>query len=350
MTEMGSAGGEDWLLGGCAMFNVGVIGAGSYGAEHARAIAELEDVRLVASCRTNRAALDEFTAQYGGQGYTNYRDLLADRDVDIVVIATPHHVHTQVAEDTARAGKHILLEKPMAPTLAECDRILAAVERAGVRLMVGHVNHFAPAYAKAKEILDSGEMGQIVLGTSTMSKYWFEPNRRDWHLDRETGGGMWMTAGIHCLDRLTWLIGSPVTSVCAQLDTCFHDQQADDTGLIFLRYASGAVGAVVSVGYAEGAPKHLTELTCTRGMLNIDYMDGLTIGRGEKWQPVPDSGSQTWMHEALVNEWRAFIDALQADREPPVSGAYAREVMAVVFAAEQSSRERREIALADQQP
>jgi hypothetical protein len=96
-----------------------------------------------------------------------------------------------------------------------------------------------------------------------------------------------MTAGIHCLDRLTWLIGSPVQQVSAQLSTRFHDQQADDAGLIFLRYADGAAGTVVSVGYATGAPKHLTELTCTRGMLTIDYVGGVTIGRARSGRPCP---------------------------------------------------------------
>jgi phthalate 4,5-cis-dihydrodiol dehydrogenase len=319
------------------MLKVGIIGAGSYGAEHARAITGLAGVQLVAACRTNQAALDEFVTEFGGRPYLDHRALLADPQVDAVVIATPHHLHTHVAEDAARAGKHILLEKPMAPTLDECDRIIASAAKHGVKLMVGHQNHFAPAYMRAKEILESGEMGEVVLGVSTMSKYWFEPNRREWHLDRATGGGMWMTAGIHCLDRMTWLIDSSVRQVSARLSTRFHDQQADDAGLIFLRYASGAAGTVVSVGYATGAPKHLTELTCTRGMLNIDYVNGVSIGRGEQWQTIPDSGSGTWMHDGLVNEWRAFVQAIEEDSVPAVTGAYARHIMAVVFAAEESS-------------
>ena len=327
------------------MVNIGIIGAGSYGAQHAQAIADLEGVNLVASCRTNKAALEQFIAQYGGRGYTDYRDLLNDDRVDAVVIATPHHRHTEITEHAARAGKHILLEKPMAPSLEECDRIIRAAEAAGVQLMVGHVNHFAPAYIAAKAIIDSGELGEIVFGISTMSKYWFEPNRRDWHLDRATGGGMWMTAGLHCLDRLTWLVGSEVSSVAAQFWTQFHNQAADDSRLIFLRYANGAAGSVVSVGYADGAPKHLTELTCTKGMMNIDYAGGVTLGKGEKWVAVPGTGADNWMHAALVNEWAGFINALQTGEAPPVTGHFARHVMAVVFAAEQSSIEKREITL-----
>ncbi len=324
---------------------VGIIGAGSFGEQHAQALAALDDVRLVAATRTNPAALAEFTARYGGRGYTDLGALLADPDVDAVVIATPHHLHTAAVEAAARAGKHILLEKPMAPTLAECDRILAAADQAGVTLMLGHTSQFAPAYQLAKQMLAGGELGEIVLGVSTMSKFWFEPNRRAWHLDRETGGGMWLTAGIHCLDRLTWLVGSPVARVAAQLDTRFHDQAADDTGLIFLRYANGVAGVVVSVGYRDGAPKHLTELTCTRGMLTVDYAGRVSVGKHEQWRHVPDSATDNWMHVALIAEWRGFVDAIRAGSPPPVTGAYGRHIMAAVFAAEESSRVHQEVAV-----
>ena len=329
------------------MIGVGIVGAGYFGAMHAEAIAEIPELRLVAAARTNRAALDEFTTRFKARGYVSYLDLLADREVEVVVIATPHHLHTDIAVAAAAAGKHILLEKPMAPSLGECDGILRAVAEARVKLMVGHVNHFARAYRVANALLESGEMGEVVLGQSTMAKFWFEANRRPWHLDRATGGGMFLTAGMHCLDRLTWLVSSPVRSVCAHFATRFHDQRADDVGMLFLRYANGAVGTVVSTGYRVGTPKHLTELTCTKGMLSIDYVAGVSIGRDERWHTVPDSGSATWMHEALVHEWRGFLVALIAGTEPPVSGGFARHIMATAFAAEESSRLEQEVSVQD---
>jgi predicted dehydrogenase len=324
---------------------VGIVGAGSFGARHAEAIAALDGVELVAALRTDPSALAEFTARYGGRPYTDLNALLADPAVEAVVIATPHHLHTGAVEAAARAGKHILLEKPMAPTLAECDRILSAVAQAGVTLMPGHTSQFAPAYQLAKAMLDSGELGDIVLGISSMSKFWFEHNRRAWHLDRTTGGGMWLTAGIHCLDRLTWLVGAPIISVSAELGARFHDQHADDAGLIFVRYANGVAGAVVSVGYRDGAPKHLTELTCTRGMMNIDYVGGVTVGKGEQWRHIPGSTSPDWMHDALVAEWRSFASAVRSGSIPPVTGAYGRHIMAAVFAAEESSRLQTEVTV-----
>ena len=150
---------------------------------------------------------------------------------------------------------------------------------------------------------------------------------------------------MHCLDRLTWLIGSEVESVCARFDTRFHDQEADDVGLVFLRHRNGSFGSVVSTGWKVGVTDHLTEMTCTKGMLRIEYTEGVSIGRDEKWLKVPEPGSSQWMEEALLNEWRAFISAIDQGTPSPVTGSYARHIMSVVFAAEESSNSKCEIAL-----
>jgi phthalate 4,5-cis-dihydrodiol dehydrogenase len=326
------------------MLNVGIIGAGFFGERHAEAIAAVDGVRLVAASRTDPAALGAFVRRFGGQGYLDNQKLLADPAVDAVVIATPHHLHTTGVFAAAKARKHILLEKPMAPTLDECDQIIRAAADANVKLMAGHTSHFFPAYQFAKELIVSGEMGEVVLGSSTMSKFWFEPNRQPWHLDRATGGGMWMTAGMHCLDRLTWLVDSPIQTVTAQFDTRFHEQRADDVGMIFLRYANGAAGTVISTGYHTGAPKHVTELTCTKGMLNISAQ-GVTVGRDEQWQLINESVGSDQAAAALENEWRAFLEAVETDGQPAVTGDFARHIMAAVFAAQESSRLQQEIIM-----
>ncbi|TJW46246.1 MAG: Gfo/Idh/MocA family oxidoreductase, partial [Mesorhizobium sp.] len=100
------------------MIGIGIIGAGNFGAAHARAIKEVQGLHLVASCRKNIQALEAFTVEHGGRGYTDWRSLLNDKDVDTVLVATPHHLHAEMAIDAAKAGKHIMLEKPMAPTVA----------------------------------------------------------------------------------------------------------------------------------------------------------------------------------------------------------------------------------------
>ena len=146
------------------MIGVGIIGAGHFGAVHARAMAEVDEVRLVASCRENADAAAAFAAEHGGTSYRDWRALLDDPAVDAVLIATPHDLHEEIAIGAAKAGKHILLEKPMAPNVAACDAVLAAADASRVKLMIGHVMHFALPCLKAKEIIDSGVLGAPVLG------------------------------------------------------------------------------------------------------------------------------------------------------------------------------------------
>lgn len=327
------------------MIGIGIIGAGHFGAVHARAMAEVDGVQLVASCREDRAAAGQFVGEHGGSAYSDWRQLLADPAVGAVVIATPHHLHEEIAIGAAEAGKHILLEKPMAPTTRACDAINDAVAKAGVRLMVGHVMHFALPCIKAKEILDSGVIGKPVLGSSWMIKLWMESNRREWHKDTASGGGMLMTAGIHALDRLVWLMGHDVVGVNALAGTFFHEQEADDVALIGLRFGNGGIGQVQSVGYRDGAVGFAMDLVCETGTLRIDFDHGVSIGRDAVWTPVPDSIEPDWMHHAVVREWRAMRDAITGAAPVAVSGIYARHIVEIIEAVHQANAEKREVAI-----
>jgi Predicted dehydrogenases and related proteins len=327
------------------MIGIGIIGAGHFGAVHAKAMAEVDGVQLVASCREDRAAAEQFAQEHGGSAYSDWRQLLADPKVDAVVIATPHHLHEEIAIGAAEAGKHILLEKPMAPTTRACDAINAAVAKAGVQLMVGHVMHFALPCLKAKEVLDSGVIGKPVLGSSWMIKLWMESNRRDWHKNTASGGGMLMTAGIHALDRLVWLMGQDVVGVNALAGTFFHEQQADDSALIGLRFANGGIGQVQSVGYRNGAVGFAMDLVCESGTLRIDFDKGVSIGRDAVWTPVPDSIEADWMHHAVVREWRSMRDAVAGVAPVPVGGAYARQIVGIIEAVHQANAQKREIGI-----
>ena len=156
---------------------------------------------------------------------------------------------------------------------------------------------------------------------------------------------MWLTVGVHAVDRLTWLIESDVASVSAHLNTRFHNQHADDVGVAFLRYANGAIGNVVSAGFQTGVMDFSTELTCTKGMLKIVDDTHVFIGRDEQWQHISGTDGNEWMAESLVNEWSAFLSAIENDTEVPVTGEFARHIMAVIFAAEESSRLKREVPI-----
>jgi phthalate 4,5-cis-dihydrodiol dehydrogenase len=324
------------------MLGIGIIGAGDFGGAHARALREVEGVRLVASCREDNQALDAFTVEHGGRGYTDWRALLDDGEIDAVVIATPHALHAEMAVGAAQAGKHILLEKPMAPTVEACDQINAAVAAAGVTLMVAHLVHFSRPCMAARRLLAEGALGRPLIASSWMIKLWMEHNRRAWHLGYGTGGGMLMTAGIHALDRLLWLMDDEVEGVSAMLGANFHTQEADDAAMIGLRFAGGGFGQVQSVGYRDGGVSFAMNLVCETGTLTIDMDRGALLGRGALWSELPNSFEPNWMHEAVKREWAAFRDAIRNGAPVPVTGAYGRKVIAVIEAAYRANESRRE--------
>lgn len=325
---------------------IAIIGAGFIGEAHAEAITAVDGLRLVASSRTNREGLGAFVSRFGGEGYTDYRSILARDDIDVVCISLPHHLHVEAVELAALAGKHILLEKPMALTLEGCDRILAAVERAGVKMMLAHTTRFIPASVKAKELISSGRIGQIVGVRCAMVKQWEAPNRRDWHRDRALGGGMWLTNGVHLVDRMMWFIDHPVESVRAVIGARVHRQSADDTAVAFITFFGNVAATIFAFGFRNGADDQETEVLGTEGSLRYEIAGGLLLGRDGRWEEVAGT-TGPWKAPAMKEQWMAFKRYLDDEVESPVSGSFARNVMRVVFAAEESARLGREVILLD---
>src|SRR5262245_60103748 len=179
-----------------ADLTVGMLCAGFFGEQHARAIAAVPGLRLAAVSDCDEALARRLADRYGGAAGSDWRQLVADTAIDIVVIATPHELHMAMAIAAAQAGKHILLEKPMGRTPTECTAILEAAERSRTTLLIGQLLHFALPSLVARQILDAGDLGRPIAGASSLVKLWMEPNRRPWHLDPARGGGMLMTAGI----------------------------------------------------------------------------------------------------------------------------------------------------------
>ena len=325
------------------MIGVGILGAGFFGAYHARAIAQADGAHLVAVCAEEKAIAETFAREHGGKPYGDWRALLDDAAVEAVAVTAPHHLHCPLAFAALEAGKHVFLEKPMALSVSECNRIVDAAERSGAKLMVGQIMHFVRPCMVARAILDSGEIGRPVTASSSLMKTWMEVNRRDWHLDPATGGGMLMTAGIHALDQLVWLMNGRVGSISAAVSTSFHDQKADDSVMMLLRFPDGRFAQVASIGFRDGGGTFDIDLVCEHGTLRIDLDRGVAIGRGGKWTDVPNSHDPAWMQNGIVREWQAMAAAIIHDMDVPVTGDYGRHMIACIDAAMISARERRDV-------
>lgn len=326
--------------------NIGIIGLGAFSEYHIKAALLVDGIQVTAVSRRNKAELDVFCKEHGVKGYTDYLELLDDESIDAVLISTPHHLHTSIVEDAAARGKHILLEKPLAESPEGVARIEKAILDSEIRFMAGFSNHFTKANRIAKEIVSSGEIGEIISGTSVFNKYWMVPERREWHLSRQTGGGIWLTMGIHLIDRLSFFIDSRVCSVSAVMGTRFHKQDAHDCSSAFLRYANGAAGYVSANGYTEGGPIEETVLMGTKGALRINQEQGVMLGKLNKWKLLEGSGSSNDHVLTLAEEWRVFKQYVEnGQSEQTVGMGFALHVMDTLFAAERSEREKREIII-----
>ena len=328
------------------MLNVGIIGLGGIANSHCRGIAELDDVKVVAVADLMEERRAEFMAEYDiPKGYETHTELLADPEIDAVGVVLGHMLHHRLTVDACRAGKHVLVEKPMAVTLEQCDDMVAAAHDNGVELMVGLTNHFVPANLKAREILDSGELGTLITAVNYMSKRWNYPRRRAQYRSRYHGGGMWLTNGVHVVDRLTWFMASQALSVSAAVGNRSYYQAADDYGSAMIRYKNGQVGTAVAVGYKDGGPNHDLNIICSEGSLHIGRGNlveaGVWVGKGDQWEKieVEEEGHN------FAREWQAFATAIERNIEPPASGVYGRHIMEILFAAEESAITNQEVRL-----
>lgn len=312
---------------------VGIIGAGAFGAQHARAIAGRPGVRVVAASARTPGRLSRFTAEYGGTGYPNYLDLLADPAVQVVCIALPHNLHAAATTAAARAGKAIMLEKPLAPTLADCETVVKAVAETGVPFMVAHPYRFMRAYQEALRLVRAGAIGRPVVGTVSMVKDWTFAQREPWHL--APGGGMWLTNGCHLVDRLCLLLDARPLDVRAIVGPRFHAQEVDDVGIGLIAFEGGAVGLARAVGYRVGARDDWTEVQGTDAALRVNHTDGVYLGRGDRWEPVLEAPSP--LLDALRGQWDAFLGHVRGETSSPVPVEYGRLIVATVLAGAASS-------------
>ena len=327
------------------LINIGIIGAGKFSHQHVKAIREIDTFKLVAACRREEKELAQYCAHYGIKGYVNYQELLNDKTIDAVLIATPHHHHTTVAIEAARAGKHILLEKPFAPTLAECEQINNEAKAAGILLMLGHTTQFTAAFQATKALLDKEELGPLVQAVSFSNTLWMGPDRKKWHLSKEFGGGYLLTLGVHSISAMLSMVESPVASVRCTLGTRFHPFNTDDYGTLWMNFSNGVVATIIYTGYTKGVLKVESEFYCEKGMIKANVREGAFIAENDQWRLVPHSQSGNWLHEALVNEWKEFSSSIIDKRRPLVDGDEAIKSMQVIDAAFRSSVENREIWL-----
>ena len=334
----------------------GIVGAGVIAAIHADAIAMVPDTRLAAVTDVTVGAAAAFAAAHDCAAEPDLDALLARPDVDVVSVCVPSGLHAEVGIRAARAGKHLVVEKPIDVTLGAADRLIDAARAAGVALTVISQHRFDPGLIEAKRLLDEGALGRLVLGEASTKWYRTQAyyDSAAWRGTNAMDGGSLMNQGIHYVDLLRWCMG-PVSEVTALCATQTHQIEVEDTSLAALRFASGALGTIVaSTSVFPGFAQRL-EITGTDGTITIE--DGAIVRRafsGGAHEPGGPHGAaaaagsnpaavDVASHAAQLED---LLTAIEVGGQPAVTGESGRATLEIVCAVYESARTGRPVTLA----
>ena len=324
----------------------GVIGVGLWGEYHALTYATYPGAELVAVCDVDARRAAEMAGKYGAKRwYTAYQDLLADPDVDAVTVATPDYLHTEIGVAAARAGKDILMEKPLALTVEDCQAIIAAAEEAGVKLMVDFHNRWSPPFNVLKQRIVAGELGEPLLVNARLNNTLFVPTQMLRWAGRSAA--IWFT-GSHLVDLVCWLVGSQVVRVYSVSRSRVLAARGIDTPDFFettLEFASGAVAFVENCWVLPDSEPSVVDFKMrfvgTAGSATVDTTHNRALELYTDRVAFPDIlglprifGQQQGF---AVESIKHFADCVIHDQEPLLSGQDGLINTAIVCAALQSA-------------
>jgi len=287
----------------------------------------------------------------GERRFADYKRMLDETELDFVDLALPHFLHEEVTIYVAEQGVDILSEKPLSISLESVDRILRAVEENGVRLGVYHNYKWMPVFARAKELIEEGRIGQPFLirfehlgGGHYPGAQGYDP---DWRTKAaRAGGGCLLDNGYHYCYLAEWLMGSPVESVYGRVGTFVQRQDVDDLALLLLGHANGHTTSIQFSWAVKSGGQGASEIYGTEGTLRFRWRDhplALYENRVGKWD-YPELGAGANSFSALLGE---FLTTFQTGEPLPVSGEEARHNLAIVMAGYESSQQGAAVAPAD---
>ena len=335
------------------MFNIGIIGCGKIAqVRHIPEYADHPQARLAGFYDLNQERARELAEKWGGKAYSSWEEMLADPGIDAVSICVANNAHAQLSIAAMQAGKHVLCEKPMATTLADCEAMVAAARESGKFLMIGQNQRLTKAHQKARELVESGTLGKILTFRTTFGhggpETWsVDPGKNTWFFDKSKAAmGAMADLGIHKTDLIQYLLGQTVVETTAKvttLDKRGADGQligVDDNAICIYRMSGGAMGTMTASWTFYGAEDNSTVLYGTKGILRIyddpAYSLKLITAGGEKvlyeLEAIQTNDNQT--KSGVID---CFMDCLVNNTPPAISGQSVLTAMRAVFASLESS-------------
>jgi UDP-N-acetyl-2-amino-2-deoxyglucuronate dehydrogenase len=333
-----------------------LVGCGRIARNHINALREhRERCELVGVCDIDPRALEEAAGQTGARPYASLDQMLAQCEMDAVVIATPSGLHPGQAVQIAQAGRHVLTEKPMATRWEDGKRMVAAADEAGVRLFVVKQNRRNATLQLLKRAVDKKRFGRIYM--VNLNVFWTRPpeyyHSAKWRGTWEFDGGAFMNQASHYVDLLDWIVG-PVESLQAYTATLARDIEVEDTGVISLRWRNGALGSmnVTMLTYPRNMEGSITILG-ERGTARIG---GVAVNQVEQWEfasPDPDDaevGDASYQTSSVYGfghplYYDNVIRVLRGEAEPETDGREGLKSLELLVAAYRSARDGRRVAL-----
>ena len=335
------------------MFNIGIIGCGKIAqVRHIPEYAGHPQARLAGFYDLNQERARELAEKWGGKAYSSWEEMLADPGIDAVSVCVANNAHAQLSIAALRAGKHVLCEKPMATTLADCEAMVAAARESGKFLMIGQNQRLTKAHQKARELVENGTLGKILTFRTTFGhggpETWsVDPGKNTWFFDKSKAAmGAMADLGIHKTDLIQYLLGQTVVETTAKvttLDKRGADGQligVDDNAICIYRMSGGAMGTMTASWTFYGAEDNSTVLYGTKGILRIyddpAYSLKLITADGEKvlyeLEAIQTNDNQT--KSGVID---CFMDCLVNNTPPAISGQSVLTAMRAVFASLESS-------------
>ena len=339
---------------------VALIGCGFIAEIHAECFTGfIPGARIEAVVGRNKERTKAFAEKFDvPRSFTNIEEALALDAIQIVDLCAPNFLHSEMTIAAAQAGKHVICEKPLAMNLTEADEMIAACERAKVKLMYAEELCFAPKYVRAKALVDEGALGDVYL--VKQSEKHFGPHA-DWFWDAErSGGGAMMDMGCHAFEFFRWVLGKPkVRSVYSHMGTYVHGgkTEGDDNSIAIVEFEGGAVGLAEESWARQGGMDDRAEIYGSRGVTYADLLHGNAletyseVGYGYAMEKAPET--QGWSFTVYEEAWNYgfpqeldhFIACVRDGTEPLETGRDGRAVLEVIMAAYESAATGRRVAL-----
>ena len=305
------------------MFKIAIVGAGIIGKTHSDAILKNPECELVAVCDIDEAKAKEIALVHNAKWYTDYKKLAEETEMDAVILNLPHFLHCEVTVYFLEKGINVLVEKPMANTREECDKMIEASKKSGAKLAVGHVQRYLSAVRNVKKIIDSGKYGKLCMITEARNANYVTDKRPKWFLKKAfAGGGIAMNFGAHTLDRIFYATGLRVEEVHAVTSNPISDDDIDVDVQILLKLTGGASAVVTFCGNRVPG-EHETAYYFTDGTVKIK---GNELYLFEKGQFVNHGGTENVIEKQLEE----IIKWLKGEENELVTPEYAKDIVGVI--------------------